>query len=227
MKYRFLLFDADNTILDFDSAENQALQFAFQNANLHFDNNVLAVYKRNNIACWEALERGEMSRDEVLVRRFELTFEQLGLDADIGAIADDYERELHNGYFVVPHAHEVLSTLHSLGYKLYLVSNGVLSIQTSRMQGADMNKYFIKKFISEEIGFPKPKLEFFTKSFAQIQDFDPSSALIIGDSLTGDILGGNNAKIATCWFNPHHRSNNIGAIVDYEIYDLRDLLNIV
>ena len=95
------------------------------------------------------------------------------------------------------------------------------------MQGADMNKYFIKKFISEEIGFPKPKLEFFTKSFAQIQDFDPSSALIIGDSLTGDILGGNNAKIATCWFNPHHRSNNIGAIVDYEIYDLRDLLNIV
>ena len=227
MKYEFLLFDADNTILDFDKSEELALRLALENASVKFDENVLTVYKRNNIACWEKLERGEMTKDQVLVERFLLTAKELGWKIDVDKVAVDYENELKNGFYVVPHSREVLAEAVKRGHKLYLVSNGVLAIQNSRMAGSDMNKYFIKRFISEEVGCPKPQVEFFAKSFSQIDGFEKQNTLIIGDSLTSDIKGGNNAGIATCWFNPSHKTNRTDARVDYEIDDLRSLFDII
>lgn len=228
MKYDVLLFDADNTILDFDKSEETALANAFAQCGLPYDNHVLSVYRRNNILQWQRYERGEISRDQVLTNRFLLTLDELGIsNCNVKLLEELYETGLHSGFYKVDHAEEVLQTLLQSGRRLYVVSNGVLSIQNSRMQGSGLDKYFLKRFISEEIGIPKPSVEFFRRSFAQIENFSKQTALIIGDSLTSDIQGGVNAQIDTCWFNPHGVANNSGLSPTYEIDDLRTLLEIV
>lgn len=228
MKYDVLLFDVDNTILDFDKSEETALANAFAKCGLPYDAHVLNVYRRNNVLQWQRYERGEISRDEVLTNRFLLTLEELDVkNCNIQLLEELYETGLHAGFYKVNHAEEVLRQLLQSGKKLYVVSNGVLSIQNSRMQGSGLDKYFLKRFISEEIGIPKPSVEFFRRSFAQIPNFEKAKALVIGDSLSSDIQGGINVDVDTCWFNPNGTENTSGLQPTYEISDLRELLEIV
>lgn len=228
MRYETLLFDADNTILDFDKAEEQALRLAFERYNLHFDENVLSVYRKNNVKQWQLFERGIIKdKREVLTSRVVNTFAELGIKSDCMPVSDLYEVNLHNGFYVICGAEQVLDRLRTLGCKLYLVSNGVLSIQNSRMKGSGMDKYFIRRFVSEEIGCPKPQKAFFEYVFANIENFDKSKTLIIGDSLTSDIQGGANADIDTCWYNPKHLSNSLQIEPTYEIDDLEKLIDII
>lgn len=227
MKYDTLLFDVDNTILDFNLAEDKALEWAFSQCGLPFDKKTLEVYRRNNIAEWRRLERGETTVEKVLYNRFAYTFAELGLqNAVVDEVAMLYERQLHFGYYTIPHAAEVLEKLQGV-CRLYVVSNGVLSIQNSRMKGSGMDKYFLKRFISEEIGCPKPNREFFLRSFRQIENFDKSRALIVGDSLTSDIQGGVNVGVDTCWFNPNGEEKYADVSPTYEIFDLRQLFEIL
>lgn len=227
LKYNVLLFDADNTVLDFDKSEEQALQRAFELCGVKYDTDVLTVYRRNNIAQWQRYERGEISRDEVLLNRFLLTLDELAIkNCNVNKLADEYEKYLHFGFYQIEHAREVLEELQK-SCDLYVVSNGVLSIQNSRMKGSGLEKYFLRRFISEEIGVPKPNVEFFNRSFAQIPNLKKSSTLIIGDSLTSDVQGGINAGIDTCWYNPNGAKNNTQIVPSYEISDLRQLLEIV
>ena len=90
------------------------------------------------------------------------------------------------------------------------------------MTSANLYRFFEKVFVSEEIGYNKPSLDYFNACFAQIPDFDPSKAMIVGDSLTSDILGGKNAGISTCWVNPNHKTAD-KIQPDYEIEALCQL----
>ena len=227
-KYNILLFDADNTILDFDKAEEEALRRSFGECNLFFSTEVLQVYRRNNVRQWQLFEKGEIADvNEVLSSRFIETFKELGVSADYKQVGDLYELYLHEGSYVIYNAEKVLQKLQALNCKLYLVTNGVLSIQNSRLRASGMGKYFIERFISEEVGYPKPKKEFFNRCFDNIDEFDRGKAIIIGDSLTSDIQGGINAGIATCWYNPKHKANNTDIEPTYQIDDLQKLLEII
>ncbi len=227
MKYEVLLFDADNTILDFDKSEEQALRWAFRDMGWEFSQYVLQVYRRNNIAQWQLFEQGKISKSEVLINRFVETFKELQMSfCDIDVVAEKYEQYLMLGFFVVPHAKEVLRCLKKT-HKLYVVSNGVVTIQNSRMKGSGLEKFFVNRFVSEEVGFPKPQKQYFDYCFEHIGNVDKSKVLIIGDSLTSDIQGGINAGIDTCWFNPAHRKNNSSLQPTFEIDDLRSLFEIV
>lgn len=228
MRYEILLFDTDNTILDFDKAEEQALKLAFEKNKLYYDDNVLMCYRRNNIRQWQLYESGAIKdKNEVLISRFENTFRELNLFVDCKPTADLYEDYLHDGCFVISNAEEVLQKLQALNCKLYIVTNGVLSIQNSRMKGSGMDKYFVKRFVSEEIGFPKPSKAYFDYCFDNIPNFEKTKTLIIGDSLTSDIQGGINSGIDTCWYNPKRLKNNSRIAPTYEIDDLEQVLKIV
>ena len=227
MKYEILLFDADNTILDFDKSEEQALKRAFCDMGLEFSQNVLAVYRKNNVYQWQLFEQGKLTKSQVLINRFIETFKELRLPLDkANTVGNLYEEYLKLGFFVVPHAEEVLAQLQTT-CKLYVVSNGVAEIQNSRMKGSGLEKYFIARFVSEEVGYPKPQIEYFDYCFKHIDGFDRAKTLIIGDSLTSDIQGGVNAQIDTCWFNPKHDINAKNLTPCYEITDLRQLIEIV
>ena len=227
MKYEILLFDADNTVLDFDKSEEQALGRAFAETGLQFNQTVLEVYRKNNIYQWQLFEQGKLAKSQVLINRFVETFKELNLTLDkVELVSNLYEEYLKLGFFVVPHAVEVLEQLQHT-HKLYIVSNGVAEIQNSRMKGSGLEKYFLARFVSEEVGYPKPQKEYFDYCFAHINSFDKSKTLIIGDSLTSDIQGGVNAGIDTCWFNPWGNVNKLKLTPNYELTDLRQIINIV
>lgn len=225
MRYDILLFDADNTILDFDKSEQQALKLAFEQLGLQFSHKILNVYRRHNIAQWQLFEQGKLTKPQVLINRFVNTFAELNLPMDcVDIISELYEQYLMLGYFVVPHAKKVLRLLQK-DHRMFVVSNGVAAIQNSRMKGSGLEEFFEARFVSEEVGFPKPQKQYFDFCFEHIGVTDKSKVLIIGDSLTSDICGGVNAGIDTCWFNPKHFANNSQLSPTYCIDSLLQLLD--
>ena len=218
----FLFLDLDDTILDFHKAERIAIGKTLRDFGLEPTEEVLGRYHLINKAHWEMLERGELTRTEVQWKRFDALFREFGIEADPLACAARYMQNLSVGHYFLPGAEEAVKTLSSK-YRLYLASNGNASVQKGRMTSADLYRFFEKVFVSEEIGHNKPSRAYFEAAFAQIPGFDPDRAMIVGDSLTSDIRGGNNAGIRTCWVNPGHAPRDPEIHVDYEIEALSQL----
>ena len=218
----FLFLDLDDTILDFHKAERLAIAKTFRQLGIEPTEAVLQRYHVINQACWKLLEKGKLIRQEVLVRRFALLFEELGADADAALCAKAYEHNLSIGHYFLPGAEEAVDAL-SKKYRLFLASNGTASVQKGRMTSANLYRFFEKVFVSQELGCNKPGVEYFHRAFAQIPDFDPRRAIMVGDSLTSDIQGGINAGIATCWVNPTHAPADPYILPDYEIESITQL----
>ncbi len=220
---KFLFLDLDDTILDFKKAEHIAVKQVIAQAGAEPTDEVCARYSRINQQHWQMLERGEISREEVLVNRFAVLFQELGCTADARQTARSYERLLGLGHDFLPGAEETVKQVLFGRYRLFLASNGTASVQDSRLKRAGLYPYFEKVFISQEIGFNKPAREYFDACFAQIDGFQPEQCMMVGDSLTSDILGGMRAGIKTCWINPRHESTSEQICPDYEIECLTEL----
>ena len=218
----FLFLDLDDTILDFHKAERIALSRTIQMFGVEPTEDVLGRYHVINKWHWEQLELGTLTRAEVLTGRFKMLFAELGLDVDPEKMQAGYEHNLSIGHWFLPGAEEAVDTL-SKKYRLFLASNGTAVVQKGRMTSANLYRFFEKVFVSQEIGHNKPSKAYFDACFAQIPDFDPAKAMIVGDSLSSDIKGGNNAGIRTCWVNPNHAPRNPEIHVDYEIEALSQL----
>lgn len=217
-----VFFDLDNTLLDFDRGEAHALSQALRRFGIDPTPAVLARYHAINLRQWELLEEGRLTKNQVLTRRFDLLFAELGAACDSRAVCDLYESLLAEEHDFVPGARELLEVL-SNRYALYLASNGAAAVQHRRLADAGIAPCFRKIFISEEVGFHKPSPAFFHACFAAIPGFDPASALIVGDSLTSDIRGGRDAGIRTCWFDPLDRPLRPDIRPDYTITALCQL----
>ena len=220
--YEFLFLDLDDTILDFHKAERIAIGKTITEFGVEPTEEILNLYHHINKAHWEMLERGELTREQVLVNRFGVLFERLGVSVDAPKCAKAYEKNLSMGHWFLPGAEEAVEYL-SKRYRLFLASNGTAVVQKGRMTSANLYRFFEKVFVSQEIGHNKPSKAYFDGCFSQIEGFDKSKAIIVGDSLSSDILGGNNAGIATCWVNPSHAPLKEGIRVDYEIEALSQL----
>ena len=218
----FLFLDLDDTILDFHKAERLALAKTIREFGLEPTEEVLARYHVINKWHWEQLELGKLTRSEVLENRFGVLFEKFGIRASKADCASAYEKNLSQGHYFLPGAEETVDAL-SKRYRLFLASNGTASVQKGRMTSANLYRFFEKVFVSQEIGHNKPSVEYFRGCFAQIPDFDPARALMVGDSLTSDIRGGINAGIRTCWVNPSHAPAPGDIQPDYEIEALHQL----
>ena len=224
--FKFLFFDLDDTIFDFHAAERAALSKTLSDFNVPATEENLALYSRINAAQWRLLEEGRFTREQILVRRYEIFFSQAGISASAADANERYKRYLSTGYIYLPGAREMLERIYK-SCEMYLVSNGSLSVQTGRIRDSGIKKYFKNIFISEQIGHNKPAKEFFDACFKEINGFEREKALIIGDSLTSDIRGGNNAGIRTCWFNPHGLKNETTAVCDFEAHSYDDVLDVI
>lgn len=218
----FVFLDLDDTILDFHAAERIALAKTLSHFGVAPTAAVVERYHIINRQHWERLERGELTRAQVQEGRFRVLFAELGREADPVAITRNYEKNLGIGHYFLPGAQEAVQAL-SRHHRLFLASNGTASVQHSRLTSAGLYPYFEKVFISQEIGYNKPSKEFFQACFAQIPHFRRESAIMVGDSLTSDILGGVNAGIKTCWCNPEHLPGRADIRPDYEIASLSQL----
>ena len=218
----FVFLDLDDTILDFHAAERIALAKTLSHFGVEPTAAVVERYHIINRQHWERLERGELTRAQVQEGRFRVLFAELGREADPVAITRNYEKNLGIGHYFLPGALEAVQAL-SRHHRLFLASNGTASVQHSRLTSAGLYPYFEKVFISQEIGYNKPSTEFFQACSAQIPHFRRESAIMVGDSLTSDILGGIRAGIKTCWINPAHEPPRADIRPDYEIESLSQL----
>lgn len=225
-KYRTILFDADNTLFDFEACEREALSQTFKQYGYDISEDIITTYKRINTHLWKQYELGLMDRKTVIYSRFGLLFRELGIENDGIAFEDTYQELLGMQHFFIPDAPEVVQYLYEK-YDLYIVTNGVTETQLRRFRESHMDRYMQRIFVSEETGYQKPMKEFFDYCFERIENFRKDEAIIIGDSLSSDIKGGNNAGIDTCWFNPKKEMNMTDARVDYEIASLKELRNIL
>ena len=216
-----ILLDLDNTILDFNTAERSALGRAFAELGLPFDAETAARYNRINIQHWEMLEDGLLTREEVLVKRFEALFGALGIEGDADRTQALYESMLAEGHWFMPGAEAMLEAL-SRDCRLFICSNGSQRVQDGRIASAGIAHYFERIFISEHMGCNKPDARYFELCFAAIPDFDRSRAILLGDSLSSDIRGGRNAGIRTCWYNPGKKPNSGPVFPDDEIETLAE-----
>ena len=225
-RYQTLLFDADRTLLDFDAAEKHALQHTFEKHQLPFNETIEQAYMAMNQKLWKDYEDGLIDRHTVIYTRFGKLFDQFGLSGDGVAFEDDYQAELGRGHQLIEHALDVVVNLKKT-HDLYIVTNGVTATQYSRLKKSGLDQHFKKLFVSEECGYQKPQKEYFDVVFQHIAPVNKEEVLIIGDSLSSDILGGINAGIHTCWFNPKKERNDKQLRIDHEIRDLRELYTIV
>ena len=225
-KRAVVLLDLDDTILDFGIAEHEALKKALGDLGVDNSEAVIRRYSEINKMHWEMLERGEITRAQVLLGRFEMLLRELGREDEGSLLAaqlrDTYERNLSQGHWFMPGAEQMLEDLKDK-YRLFLCSNGTAVVQEGRLRSSGIGPYFEHVFISEQIGYNKPAREYFERCFEAIPELELSRCIIIGDSLSSDIQGGINAGIRTCWFNPRFAENKKGIEADYEIYDLKQV----
>jgi 2-haloacid dehalogenase len=224
--YRTLLFDLDDTLLDFGVARLAAHRAMCEAHAFPFDDALHARFNQINEGLWKAYEEGRIPQTQVLHSRHEILFKEYGYVVD-GAVLDaTYKEHLSQGFHPIPGALELVAELRQ-GFSLYIVSNGVATIQASRLEGSGLRPHFQDVFISDAIGAQKPHKAFFEHVFARIPAFSPAHTLIIGDSLSADIAGGHGAGIHTCWYNPGGKPNPTGLTPTYEIRHYDELRAIV
>jgi 2-haloacid dehalogenase len=221
-QFQTLLFDADNTLFDFTAGEKTALRLAFEQQGYLLNDEIRSIYERINVGLWKKYEQGLMDRKTVIYSRFGQLFKELGIDDDGIRFEDVYQDLLGQQHIFVPHALEVVEYLYNK-YDLYIVTNGVTSTQMRRLKDSGLDQYMKGIFVSEATGYQKPMKEYFDYCASKIPDYHPDKALIIGDSLSSDIKGGNNAGIKTCWYNPSRVEKDTEINVDYEIQCLTQL----
>ncbi|KXT88981.1 putative FMN hydrolase / 5-Amino-6-(5'- phosphoribitylamino)uracil phosphatase [Streptococcus oralis] len=178
-----------------------------------------------NKALWKDLEQKKISKQELVNTRFLRLFAHFGLEKDGRLLAQRYQFFLAQQGQILSGAHELLDCLIERDYELYAATNGITAIQTGRLAQSGLAPYFNQVFISEQLQTQKPDALFYEKIGQQITGFYKEKALMIGDSLTADIQGGNNAGIDTIWYNPHHLKNKTQAQPTYEVHSYQELLD--
>lgn len=221
-----LLFDADGTLWDFDGSAQLAFKNIFSRHGWTYTPEVFERYTIINNSLWERYERGEMSRDRVLVERFDLLLPELGINYEGAAFEDEFRTELEINPIWMEGAEELLQQLHP-HFEIHIVTNGVASTQRKRIAITGLDRYVDKFFISEEVGAQKPQKAFFDHVLSQIDPCTPDEVLLIGDSLSADILGANRAGIPACWFNPAGAPLKGEARPDFTIRSLSELVPIL
>lgn len=226
MSYDIILFDVDDTLFDFKMTEQNALQATFLQFGLPSGlTDYGQIYKEISKGLWGDLEEGRITLAELGVERFRRLFDSVQLKVDAEAFGRAYLESLGKEVHLVPGAVELCSSLAHC--RLAIITNGFASVQTARIGGSPLCDTFEHVIISEEVGCKKPDREIFENAFSKLRITEKSNVLMVGDSLTSDIQGGNNYGIDTCWFNPLQKENHTAIKPTYEIRELHEIVQIV
>jgi 2-haloacid dehalogenase len=224
MPYDVYLIDADDTMFDFDKAETTALTGMFQRYALRCSEGVRIRYRDINNELWAMFERGELSKEIVLIERFVRLSKVLGIPLDAEEFNRLYLLELGKCSDLLEGAEALCKRLFEEGKHIYIATNGTPSAtQKSRLAASPLPPYVSGVFVSEDVGWQKPQKEYFDYIFAHIPPVDKSRVLMVGDSLSSDMRGGQNAGLDTCWFNPDHKPNPSDVRPTYEVAALAEI----
>lgn len=227
-KIQTVLWDVDATLLDFGASESVSLRECLRAYGVEISDEQLIAYKQINRSYWERFERREIVKSRVYLDRFVDFFALIGVQhIPVIDVNEAYQHAIGRNFVVEKHALEVCAALKEYGVQQYVVSNGSGTAQHAKLDGSGLVNYMEECFISEEMGTEKPSPYFFELCAARIPNYDPARTMIVGDSLTSDMQGGNNAGILCCWFNPRGQALPSHLRIDYDIRTLDEVLEIV
>ena len=199
-KYYCVLFDADNTLLNFDAAESKALAETLVNYGIEPDAETVQTYRTINSELWRQLEKGQIKREKLMAERFTRFLKA-----------------------------EVLDVLRELSEvaTLAVVTNGFQKVQIRRLAESGVLNFMEDVFVSEKMDSEKPNRRIFDAALRALGVENREHVLGVGDGLSSDIQGGVNAGLDTCWYNPSHAENPGKVVPTYEIADLKELYPLV
>lgn len=227
MKYNVIIFDADETLFDFKQSEREAFKNTILEFHIDYDESYhLKIYQDINNAIWKEFEQGFISQEKLKVERFRRLSDRLGVKFNEVDFAKSYMEHLSYASILFDHSMELIENL-SKSYKLAIVTNGLTNVQDRRIRKSPIAKYFETIVISEEILISKPNPKIFDHTLKNMNFYDKSKVLIVGDSLSSDIQGGINSGIDTCWFNPHKNVNKTSIKPTYEISNYDELISLL
>lgn len=224
--YKWLLFDLDGTLFDYDAAEKSAFERVFSDHGIPCRDHYLGIYREVNHKIWSDFEKGLITQEEIKTERFRILSGELNLDFDSLSFSRKYLQFLSEGTQLIEGAEQILAQA-AEKYHCVLVTNGLKEVQRPRISASALKMYFREVIISEEIGYAKPDPRFFDTTFERIGHPRKREVLIIGDSLTSDMLGGHRYDIGTCWYNPGASPAQPEIRIDYEIQSLMELMEIL
>ncbi|MEF9953337.1 MAG: YjjG family noncanonical pyrimidine nucleotidase [Clostridium sp.] len=227
MKYEVLLFDADETLFDFKKSEKEAFKNAMIEFGVDYDESYhLPIYKEINTAIWKEFEKDLITQAQLKTERFRRLAVKLNMDFNPEEFAAAYMKHLSYASFLYEGSIELVKDL-SKKYKLAIITNGLTAVQTRRVRGSVIADYFDEIVISEEVSVSKPHPEIFEYTLKKLNFSDKSKVIMIGDSLTSDIMGGHNFGIDTLWLNQDKKSNTLDISPTYEAHSLEDIRKIL
>ena len=219
MKYKRILMDIDDTLFDFQAGNRRAVNLLMDELGLASET-VFDEYQAINHACWEALERGEMTQAVLHVERFRRFLALKGRSDDPKTVADRFAELLGSQAIPYPFAEELVRTL-SERVPVVLLTNGITVIQKHRMTLTPIRNWIAGMVISQEAGVSKPDPRIFELALDGVA---PEDALMVGDSIASDVRGANNAGIDVCWYNPKGKPLPEGVHAEYTVSRLEDIL---
>lgn len=221
-----ILIDVDDTIFDFALSAKAAILQAAKEFKIAFTEEMFNYYLQLNELLWEDYENCIIERSEIFKIRFPKLFEHFNINADGIKFEAAFLNHFKTEYVFIDGAKDIIEYL-AKKYELYIVSNSMYETQYCRLTNAGIRCFFKDLFVSDKIGYQKPTKEFFNCCFNKIPDFNPEETIIIGDSLTSDILGGKSAGIKTCWFNFKRIPKTKHVNCDFEIHSFEELKEIL
>ena len=229
--YKHIFFDLDNTLWDFDKSSMLAFERVFEEFNLinYGIPSAKEFYKTyfvyNNLL-WEQYRQGKIDKEFLKNERFRLPLEDYGiydecLANELGESYTDYAARL---VALVPNTIEILTYLKEKNYKIHLITNGFLEVQSIKMQASNLDKYIDKTFVSEVVGYKKPDHRIFYHAMKEVGG-TTENCVMIGDDLSVDIIPAKEIGMPHIYFNRKQIPHN--EILDYEIKDLIEIKNFI
>lgn len=237
--YEIILWDIDDTLIDFKASEKMALRSCFAEYGVELSDEDIDVYSNINHNYWKLLEQGKVVKTEMLVQRFVDFIECLKQSEtevackgvkqpDIDGADINMKYQLALGDYPVMYEDALAICTELKGKKRqYAVTNGTIVAQEKKLKNTGLDQIFEQIFISDEVGYQKPDVRFFQHCFENISDFHIESVLLIGDSLSSDMKGGNLAGVDCCWANMRNEEKPEDLRIDYEIHKLKELRDIL
>lgn len=225
-KIKAILLDIDNTILDFNKCADKAIKIAFEKFGLEYNENTIKVFIKQNDLLWLKIEKGEITRQDLHKIRFNIIFKALGIEGDGEKTETEFRNALYSIAETVDGANELVKYLSSK-YKVYSASNAIYNQQLNRLKMAGLYDCFSGFFVSEKIGHQKPTKEFFDYCFNNLGGLEKEQVIMIGDSLTADIIGAKNYGIKSIWFNKDKKQNDLTIVPDFTVNKLEEIKNIL
>lgn len=225
-KIKAILYDVDGTLLDFETQEEVALSYCFEKYNLgELSEEKLELYKRINLGYWEMFEKNLITKEKLVVKRFEDYLEALGVKLNAEEVNDTYFSKLGDTIVFKDNSYELVKSLKGK-IKQYVVTNGAIRVQKTKLAKSGFDKLMDDVFISDEVGYQKPRKEFFDAIKNRLGDVANDEILIVGDSLTSDMKLADNCNLISCFYNPKKKDYKVDFKIDYEISDLNEVKKI-